>query len=150
MSVCNVSAVYRAQFSALTAQEIQTAFSQLTSPDKLLAMAVDARQELDLKIGVAFTRLMTRAFLNHAKTKFRLQDQKVLSYGPCQTPTLWFVAERHREIQSFKREETYLPKARVWPQNREVSPISVRSRNSFCRSALHRDSLVNWLNLNKQ
>ena len=29
-------------------------------PDKYAAMSVDARQELDLKIGVSFSRLMTR------------------------------------------------------------------------------------------
>ncbi|CAE7847578.1 TOP3A, partial [Symbiodinium necroappetens] len=56
--------VYRAHFSALTQPEIKTAFKTLGRPDKQLAMAVDARQELDLKIGVAFTRLMTRTFLS--------------------------------------------------------------------------------------
>jgi hypothetical protein len=37
---------------------------------------------MDLKIGVAFSRLMTRAYLNMAKEKFRLRDQKVISFGP--------------------------------------------------------------------
>ncbi len=41
-------------------------------PDKYAAMSVDARQELDLKIGVAFSRLMTKAYLDMAKEKFRL------------------------------------------------------------------------------
>ena len=47
-------------------------------PDKYAAMCVDARQELDLKIGVAFSRLMTKAYLDMAKEKFRLKDQKVI------------------------------------------------------------------------
>jgi hypothetical protein len=44
----------------------------LFRPDKYAAMSVDARQELDLKIGVAFSRLMTKAYLDMAKEKFRL------------------------------------------------------------------------------
>ena len=59
-------------------------------------MSVDARQELDLKIGVAFSRLMTRAYLDMAKDKFRIRDLKVISFGPCQTPTLWACANVHR------------------------------------------------------
>ena len=59
--------------------------------DKYAAMSVDARQELELKIGVAFSRLMTRAYLDLAKEKFRIRDLKVISFGPCQTKTLWFL-----------------------------------------------------------
>ena len=53
-------------------------------PDKYAAMCVDARQELDLKIGVAFSRLMTKAYLDMAREKFRLKDQKVII-----TPSTW-------------------------------------------------------------
>ena len=76
-------------------------------------MSVDARQELDLKIGVAFSRLMTRAYLDLAKEKFRIRDLKVISFGPCQTPTLWFCVQRHREIQNFRPEEYFLVTVRV-------------------------------------
>jgi hypothetical protein len=47
----------------------------LFRPDKYAAMSVDARQELDLKIGVAFSRLMTKAYLDMAKEKFRLEAE---------------------------------------------------------------------------
>ena len=57
---------------------------------------------------VAFTRLMTRTFLDKAKEKFRLKDQKCISYGPCQTPTLSFCIQRHKEIQQFKKEAYYI------------------------------------------
>ena len=59
-------------------------------------------------IQVAFSRLMTRSFLNMAKEKFRLGEQRVMSYGPCQTPTLWFCAQRHKEIQNFRPEKFYI------------------------------------------
>ncbi|CAK8993289.1 unnamed protein product [Durusdinium trenchii] len=112
MSLCSSipsENVYRAHFSALTQPEIQMAYQNLGRPDQHLAMAVDARQELDLKIGCAFTRLMTRTFLNSAKEKFRVWDQTCLSYGPCQTPTLWFCVERHKEIENFQRQDIFTP-----------------------------------------
>ncbi|CAE6936958.1 TOP3B, partial [Symbiodinium sp. CCMP2456] len=114
--------VYRAHFSALTQPEIKTAFKTLGRPDKQLAMAVDARQELDLKIGVTFTRLMTRTFLNYAKEKFRVWDQTCLSYGPCQTPTLWFCVERHKEIEQFQRQDIFTPTVTV---NIEDYPVEL-------------------------
>merc|ERR1712048_267891 len=127
MSLCgdNISHdnIYCAHFSALTETEIKNAYKELVRPDKNLALSVDARQELDLKIGCIFTRLMTRTFLDKAKEKFRVWDQTCLSYGPCQTPTLWFCVQRHKEIEKFKRQDVYRPKATVilgdWPLDLE-------------------------------
>merc|ERR1740128_360190 len=111
ISLCNefidYDNVYRAKFSALTSQELVGAYENLARPDKYAAMSVDARQELDLKIGVSFSRLMTRAYLDQAKEKFRLKDQKGISFGPCQTPTLWFCVQRHKLIKEFRPEEYY-------------------------------------------
>ena len=52
--------VYRANFSALTNTELSYAYENLGHPDKYMAMSVDARQELDLKIGVRINILLLR------------------------------------------------------------------------------------------
>ena len=54
--------MFRARFSAVTPVAIQAAMRSLGSPNKHEALAVDARQQLDLKVGVAFTRFQTRFF----------------------------------------------------------------------------------------
>jgi len=112
--------VYRARFSALTQQELTHAFRNLARPDKYAALAVDARQELDLKIGCTFTRLMTRRYIQLAREKYRIRDQKCISYGPCQTPTLWFCVQRHKEIKAFRPEPYWEVGINVQIQRRTV------------------------------
>ncbi|KAK6923709.1 TOPRIM domain [Dillenia turbinata] len=99
-------ALKRARFSSLTDSAIHYAVQNLIDPDRRKADAVDVRQEIDLRIGASFTRFQTM-FL---RDKFVIDvgtDERnlVLSYGPCQFPTLGFVVERYWEIQSHEPEE---------------------------------------------
>ncbi|WZY79695.1 hypothetical protein YC2023_026079 [Brassica napus] len=99
--------IRRAHFSALIDREIHEAVQNLREPNQLFAQAVDARQEIDLRIGASFTRFQTMLL----KDRFVIDStgdeerSRVISYGPCQFPTLGFIVERYWEIQAHEPEE---------------------------------------------
>lgn len=51
--------VKRARFSALVRAELERSVQTLGAPDENASKAVDARQEIDLRIGASFTRFQT-------------------------------------------------------------------------------------------
>ena len=97
----SIRRIHRARFSAITYKALQDAFMDLQEPDPDLSRSVDARQELDLRIGVALTRLLTWKCVNVARKRFS-PSTRMISYGPCQTPALSFCVDRLREIEQFK------------------------------------------------
>ena len=65
----------------------------------------------NFKQGVAFSRFQTRYF----QGKYGDLDSNLISYGPCQTPTLGFCVQRHDQIQSFQPETFYAVQVEVYP-----------------------------------
>jgi DNA topoisomerase III len=91
--------IKRARFSALIRQDIFRAVNTLVDPNANESAAVDCRQEIDLRIGAAFTRL--QSLLLQSRFDWSQQPQGngrnnsvIISYGPCQFPTLGLIVRR--------------------------------------------------------
>ncbi|KAG0707107.1 DNA topoisomerase [Suillus ampliporus] len=95
--------VKRARFSAIIPQQIHRAAQHPVDLDMAQAHAVEARIFLDLRIGAAFTRMQTLT-LQTRLAQFR-EKREVVSYGPCQFPTLGFVVQRYSQVKSFVPED---------------------------------------------
>ncbi|KAJ3568007.1 hypothetical protein NP233_g5996 [Leucocoprinus birnbaumii] len=89
--------VKRARFSAIIAQQIHRAAQHPVELDQAQADAVEARILLDLKVGAAFTRMQTLSL----QPQFRVLSENIVSYGPCQFPTLGFVVQKYNQVKNF-------------------------------------------------
>lgn len=91
-----IPSIKRAKFSALTNDEITSAFSDLIDVDYNLADAAGAREEIDLVWGAVLTR-----FFSVASNRL---GKNFLSIGRVQTPTLALIVKRELEIRDFVSE----------------------------------------------
>ncbi|KAH7341007.1 DNA topoisomerase [Rhizoctonia solani] len=89
--------VKRARFSAIIPAQIHRAAQNPVELDRAQADAVDARILLDLRYGAAFTRMQTLTL----QPRFPQLEEGLISYGPCQFPTLGFVVSRYEQVQAF-------------------------------------------------
>jgi DNA topoisomerase-1 len=85
--------VDRVRYSAITQEEIKTAFAKPTEVDYDLASACEARQIIDLVWGATLTRFMSIS-------AHRLGDE-YLSVGRVQAPTLALLVDREKKIEAF-------------------------------------------------
>ncbi len=85
--------VDRARFSAITPDEIRSAFGHTTGIDFDLAAAGEARQVIDLVWGASLTRFISLAA--------RRGGSNILSVGRVQSPTLAMIVDREKEIEAF-------------------------------------------------
>ena len=100
MTKRNYQQIYRGIFSSLSIEDIKEAFNSISNyPDDKLSLSVDARGIIDLKVGVSLTRFLTNEILPSLPLNIKTN---ILSYGPCQTPTLWFCVDRLRKFQNKK------------------------------------------------
>jgi DNA topoisomerase-3 len=74
---------------------------------------------LDLKVGIAFSRYQTRYF----QGRYGDLNSAVLSYGPCQTPTLGFCVQRYIDIQTFKPEPYWVLELAVMKRGRSLRAL---------------------------
>ena len=109
--------IQRARFSAIIPRDIWACMQHLDTVNTHFSDAVDARQEIDLRIGAAFTRFQT-LFL---QKQFGNLASKIVSYGPCQFPTLGFVVERAMEIERFVPEAYWVIHASHNYQNQQIT-----------------------------
>jgi DNA topoisomerase-1 len=86
----------RMKFSTLTARELREAFAKVTPElDFALAYAGMCRHEVDWLYGINLSRALTQSALKASKR------YSTLSTGRVQGPTLRFVVERERGIETF-------------------------------------------------
>ncbi|GAB7351247.1 hypothetical protein MBLNU459_g1673t1 [Dothideomycetes sp. NU459] len=93
--------VVRAKFSNIERQHIIQAARAPIPLDENQAQAVSARIELDLRIGVVFTRMQSLKIKPWVLARTAGEDMKVISYGTCQFPTLGFVVDRYFMVKNF-------------------------------------------------
>ncbi|KAL6941513.1 hypothetical protein ACO0RG_002645 [Hanseniaspora osmophila] len=134
----NEKNTFRANFSHLEKQHIINATRNAGKLNQNLIDAVATRMEIDLRSGLSFTRLLT----NYFKSNGLVSKETVVSYGPCQFPTLGFVVDRDDRIAKFVSENFWYLTLTVyenvkfqWCRNYLFDRLSVLQIYDMCVSS---------------
>ncbi|MEM2848670.1 MAG: DNA topoisomerase [Candidatus Bathyarchaeia archaeon] len=122
----------RMRFNSTAANELRDAWTRL-EPDLNWGWVWKAyfRSKFDLVTGATYTRLLT---LSARKNGY---PYKLLSWGSCQIPTLWFIYAREMEIRNFKPETYYELKAILNVKGVEVEVFSKPMKDKSQATALY-------------
>ncbi|MCD6445073.1 DNA topoisomerase III [Candidatus Bathyarchaeota archaeon] len=109
----------RMRFNTTSPRELREAWVSL-EPDLNWGWVWKAyfRSKFDLVTGAAYTRLLT---LSARRSGYQY---KLLSWGSCQTPTLWFIYRREMDIRNFKPKTYYVLRALLDVKGEEVAVSS--------------------------
>ncbi|ODV89548.1 hypothetical protein CANCADRAFT_140658 [Tortispora caseinolytica NRRL Y-17796] len=105
--------VTRAHFSNIEPSHIRDAFQKAGQLDTRAAQAVAARREIDLRVGAIFTRYLTLQLRNVCQ----VLNERLISFGTCQFPTLGFVVDRYNRVKSFVPEPHWSIRLSIKPPN---------------------------------
>ncbi|MFX1512705.1 MAG: DNA topoisomerase, partial [Promethearchaeota archaeon] len=87
--------VGRMRFTSIRPFALIKAFETQTKLDQLMIAQVDSLRRQDLRMGASLTRFLTVG----------VQEQglnSLISYGPCQSSTLWIIVYRYLEKMNFE------------------------------------------------
>lgn len=122
--------IKRAIFNNVDPGHLRQAALRPADLDMNQVHAVEARIELDLRTGSVFTRFQTLLLQDRLQAYERQQEggnnngnnrsNIIVSYGPCQFPTLGFVVDRYNKVRNFVPEEFWYIDLMVKKDNKNV------------------------------
>ncbi|MDH5806980.1 MAG: DNA topoisomerase [Candidatus Methanomethylicaceae archaeon] len=120
----------RMRFNTITPSELIESWSRLESDLKWgWVWKALFRHKFDLITGAAYTRLLTLS------KKFG--NNNLISWGSCQSPTLWFVYQREMEIRNFKSEKYWVISALININGIEVKVSTTPIRDQSLAQKLY-------------
>lgn len=113
--------VFRANFNNAEPSHLRQAAGRPGTINQNEAEAVQVRRELDLRTGAAFTRLQSTLLQKEVSSAAKGQ---IISYGPCQFPTLGFVVDRYFRQKNHTPETFWYIQLRAKANGSDSKPVN--------------------------